>query len=235
MTDELIERVARAIKIVWDKQRQAEADASNSLFDYEPGPWEEWIPEATAAIAAMPGWQGVAMKLHHALALHTAEGCPRCPGDCSASNPPMHSCPFCGGEGVKASTYASVIGVSEDAAPNIWMVHCDEDQGGCELNIIRSTKDAAIAAWNTRAAIAAMPGWQGIESAPKDGTDILLYFPHRDLVIRGSWGWQGEGDWESGTQDWCDWNTDDGVVVQEEPDLCPSHWMPLPPAPEPKP
>lgn len=47
--------------------------------------------------------------------------------------------------------YALVIGVTDEAAPDIWMVHCNEDAGGCELNIIRSTQDAAIAAWNTRA------------------------------------------------------------------------------------
>ena len=74
--------------------------------------------------------------------------------------------------------------------------------------------------------------WMPIESAPKDGSAILLYFPHRDLVIRGSWDWQGEGDWESGTQDWCDWNTDEEVVLQEDPSYAPTHWMPLPPAPD---
>lgn len=73
--------------------------------------------------------------------------------------------------------------------------------------------------------------WMPIESAPKDGSAILLYFPHRDLVIRGSWDWQGEGDWESGTQDWCDWNTDDDVVLQEDPTYAPTRWMPLPPTP----
>jgi len=73
--------------------------------------------------------------------------------------------------------------------------------------------------------------WQSIETAPKDGTDILLYFPHRDLVIRGSWGWQGEGDWEADLADWCDWNTDEEIVIQEDPDYAPTHWMPLPTPP----
>lgn len=50
---DLVERVARAIKSVWDAQMTAEAEASDGLMDYEPGPWEEWVPEAEAALAAM--------------------------------------------------------------------------------------------------------------------------------------------------------------------------------------
>ena len=78
--------------------------------------------------------------------------------------------------------------------------------------------------------------WQPIETAPRDGTPILLYFPHRDLVIRGSYEWQGEGDWEMDIPDWMDWTTDDDVVIQEDPSYAPTQWMPLPapPAPETK-
>ena len=46
-----------------------------------------------AARADAGMWQDVANLLHTALALHTAEGCPRCPGDCSSANPPMYNCP----------------------------------------------------------------------------------------------------------------------------------------------
>ena len=49
-----VEAVARAIKAVWDTQSQLEADNSGGAMEYEPGPWQEWEPEARAAIAAMP-------------------------------------------------------------------------------------------------------------------------------------------------------------------------------------
>jgi len=49
-----VEAVARAIKAVWDAQSQLEADNSGGAMEYEPGPWQEWEPEARAAIAAMP-------------------------------------------------------------------------------------------------------------------------------------------------------------------------------------
>ena len=71
-----------------------------------------------------------------------------------------------------------------------------------------------------------MSDWQPIETAPKDGTALLLYFPHIDLVIRGSWEWQGEGDWESSVSDWQDWTTDRDVVLQEDPSYAPTLWMP---------
>jgi hypothetical protein len=38
-------------------------------------------------------WKDVAIKLHGALARHTCEGCPICPGDCSSANPPVFDCP----------------------------------------------------------------------------------------------------------------------------------------------
>lgn len=74
--------------------------------------------------------------------------------------------------------------------------------------------------------------WEPIETAPKDGTWVLLWFPHRNLAIGGCWDWAGEGDWEMGIQDWQEWRTDDDVVIQEEPGLEPTHWMPLPEPPK---
>jgi hypothetical protein len=68
---------------------------------------------------------------------------------------------------------------------------------------------------------------QPIETAPKDGTPILLYFPHKDLLIRGCWEWQGEGNWETGQQDWKDWCTDCDIVIQEDPSYAPTHWIML--------
>jgi hypothetical protein len=63
--------------------------------------------------------------------------------------------------------------------------------------------------------------WQTIETAPKDGTYILVYgkhsraigYPGRQLTVR----WDGQA-WES---------ADDGYGVY----LTPTHWMPLPKPP----
>jgi hypothetical protein len=59
--------------------------------------------------------------------------------------------------------------------------------------------------------------WQPIETAPKDGTCVLLFYP--DLMIRSVVvGWYGSEGWVS-----------DGFWVLDK--LKPSHWMPLPDPP----
>lgn len=58
-----------------------------------------------------------------------------------------------------------------------------------------------------------MSEWQPIETAPKDGTELLCYVrnkSHGDIYDIAEW-WNGGWWW-----DWCD---------------DPTHWMPLPPAP----
>jgi len=68
-----------------------------------------------------------------------------------------------------------------------------------------------------RAAIAVMPGWQPIESAPKDETNLILLWNGEKVT--------GGAPWGSGWADWMhDWI--------EPP---PTHWMPLPPPPQEKP
>lgn len=60
-----------------------------------------------------------------------------------------------------------------------------------------------------RAAIAAVFAWQRIETAPKDGTDVLI-FPPMTVALKTP------DAWTDGT----------GATLR------PTHWMPLPPAPE---
>lgn len=57
--------------------------------------------------------------------------------------------------------------------------------------------------------------WQPIESAPKDGTAVLLYDPTTE-----SGGFVFEGAWENGWYDYGDWF-----------DRTPTHWIPLPSPP----
>lgn len=69
-------------------------------------------------------------------------------------------------------------------------------------------------------------GWQPIETAPKDGTKILLARIGRNEVGKdlGIW-WAARGFWSS---QWNNWN--DGI----EPSglAYPTHWIPLPAAPK---
>lgn len=60
-------------------------------------------------------------------------------------------------------------------------------------------------------------GWKPIETAPKDGTWIILY--HVGLKL-GVWYWDG-GVWN-----------DDSMIWSERDGCGPSHWMPLPPEPK---
>lgn len=70
-----------------------------------------------------------------------------------------------------------------------------------------------------------MTKWQPIATAPKDGTRILLFQP--------------KGDGEDSTRTvaeaaWLDYVPEESGWCMAEGDvwLCPTHWMPLPDAPE---
>ena len=88
--------------------------------------------------------------------------------------------------------------------------------------------------------------WQSIETAPKDGTHILLHAPaceHEGAPVQarttyGHWcapsdtphikyqdGFAPEPEWEDFEPFWASW---DGGFTEEHP---PTHWMPLPPPP----
>ena len=89
-------------------------------------------------------------------------------------------------------------------------------------------------------------GWMPIETAPKDGTEILLHAPACDYkgtnvkarTTYGHWrapsdtprikyqdGFAPEPEWEDFEPFWASW---DGGFTEEHP---PTHWMPLPPPP----
>lgn len=79
-------------------------------------------------------------------------------------------------------------------------------------------------------------GWMPIETAPKDGTEIML--ARGDRVTLGSWmkpdelprliyrdGFAPEEEWDEFESYWA---SSDGGFTEEEP---PTHWMPRPTAP----
>ena len=76
----------------------------------------------------------------------------------------------------------------------------------------------------TRAALSAAPsqGWREIESAPADGTRVLAF----DQGLYGVVRWHRNGRSFDGIAAWRD---DEGIILQ------PTHWMPLPAAPQPQP
>jgi len=87
--------------------------------------------------------------------------------------------------------------------------------------------DIKIAA---KAAIEAMQGWRKIETAPKDGTEILLYDRNRKNRYIGYWEIQ-----EHNTRPQPYWHnccTYRDIMYQRT--YPPTHWQPLPTPPEEK-
>lgn len=66
-------------------------------------------------------------------------------------------------------------------------------------------------------------GWRPIETAPRDGTDVLVWTPGYDCNV-AFW---GTDDWQSGH--WFTSGGHDGTSMT--PGQGPSHWMPLPEGP----
>jgi hypothetical protein len=73
--------------------------------------------------------------------------------------------------------------------------------------------------------------WQPIESAPKDGTEVLLFefLPHHEPMVRVGY-WEENGtDLHSGADGISGWSlVGEGYIGEIEP----THWMPLPEPPE---
>ena len=69
-----------------------------------------------------------------------------------------------------------------------------------------------------------MTDWQPIETAPKDGSGVLLYDRIEEAQAEGYWckGYGSEGAWVCAFM---------GGTV-EFADMTPSHWMPLPAPPQ---
>jgi hypothetical protein len=72
-----------------------------------------------------------------------------------------------------------------------------------------------------------MSGWQPIESAPKDGTEILVCMTHNTP----------DGGWE--TIQWVDWQCAPYIwprfMDRVDIPFAPTHWMSLPAPPDPTP
>ena len=105
----------------------------------------------------------------------------------------LKPCPFCGGDAELRGRKTS-------------MVNCT----GCSASTFQLLEDKGSAArqWNTRA-----PQWQPIETAPKDGTKILVWNDYPSVAFWGPFSTWDDGDWHDDI---------DGVT----------HWMPILDPPE---
>lgn len=77
--------------------------------------------------------------------------------------------------------------------------------------------------------------WQPIETAPKDGTEILVYKNVATVDIIHIASWVNQDEWMHETEcgdGW--WSYTENSVSQRmlEGYKYPTHWMPLPPLPE---
>jgi len=158
--------------------------------------------------------------------------------------PELLPCPFCGGR-------SEVIMPHNGSRPYVMCV-------GNFCTAPKETAAAAIAAWNTRADIA--PTWRSIDSAPKDGTHILVFYDHdadtyycpEDGNLTDYAVWSEGGDFLDG-RGFCiarwfpqHWESVDKYgggyfmpafwFALEKDDFYrvvnPTHWMPLPQPPE---
>lgn len=72
--------------------------------------------------------------------------------------------------------------------------------------------------------------WKLINTAPKDGTRILLYLPKHDVVVSGMWDLiPGETlDGYKLYEDFYDWCIDDDLYIMDDPSEYPTQWMEMP-------
>lgn len=91
-------------------------------------------------------------------------------------------------------------------------------------------EECATAALDALAAAGRLvPGWQPIETAPRDGEEVLVYFGPSVGVCSARWVSP------DGCDEWKSWCVDDGKFdphpVRGYREPYPTHWMPLPAAP----
>ena len=123
-------------------------------------------------------------------------------------------------------TYADLIGHLGAE----WLAASIVDELSPALSSALSTPDDLSALRAHDEKLLAPYQWQPIETAPKDGTEVILWVPFKGIAINGHYGEVSDGDWESGYRTWMEWLIADELWFQEDPSQAPSHWMPLPSA-----
>ena len=78
-----------------------------------------------------------------------------------------------------------------------------------------------------------IPEWQPIETAPKDGTEVLVMYVHIDTQIVHNGFYMHDEDDPKETGWWSYYQSECSRIKLDEW-MTPTHWMPLPAAPQPK-
>lgn len=128
----------------------------------------------------------------------------------------LSPCPFCGGEAYRFTIEESdeVVNIGGD------VICCQAC--GASSHVEFGHKENLVSAWNRRSLPA--PGWQPIETAPKDGTAILTYSKGcvENEAIIVMW-------WTSDKAERCGFGWEAYEVSHM---LAPDLWMPIPIPPE---
>jgi hypothetical protein len=110
--------------------------------------------------------------------------------------------------------------------------HLGETKRIAELKSLLNYRDEVIDRKNdTIEELEAKQEWQPIETAPKDGTWILLYCSQQKVAISGMW--HVEPDLftpDVHEPGWSDWVSDNDYIMWDS-GYSPTHWMPLPEPP----
>lgn len=132
-----------------------------------------------------------------------------------------------------AHLFAAAEMLKVDGAPVawrwVWKSRPDDIDGWCYTNTPPLYPNKQIIEPLYTAPQPAM-SWQPIETAPKDGTDILIYSKGNMAVVWWAREWDGEEIPES-EQAWYVWDGKDALYGARRDLQNPTHWMPLPPAP----
>lgn len=140
-------------------------------------------------------------------------------------------CPFCDGK-----PYAQENG---RLGFRYWEVVCDNE---CDFTgPAKNTKDEAVEAWNRRPALAAKDAdienlrsrWQPIETAPRDGTLIILHDSVRVASGVGRWRQVSSRDTLNDIDGLAQFSREYGWRSASDKSIeNATHWMPLPDAPK---
>jgi len=79
------------------------------------------------------------------------------------------------------------------------------------------------------AAIKPQRTWESIETAPKDGTDVLLMYIHIDTQVVHNGFWLGASDTDDESDiGWWSYEHSEVSRIKLDDWMIPTHWLPLP-------
>ena len=120
----------------------------------------------------------------------------------------LKPCPFCGCVDI-------FRGYDDNGETCVLYIYCG--RCNCQTTVF-DNEESCVQAWNTRA-----PQWQPIETAPKTGEQVLTFRHKLNGITIGGF-----------TENWYQtsfWSNQHKVFVGFPKEIQPTHWMPLPEAP----